>query len=422
MSCLIYLYRRADREPSAHSRICSCHFRDGEKCFGPEIYARNAEKVFPSTSSKGKAKRSKQCDEATVEEIAQKYRKHATEPGANEETLPINENILQAELDSTRADLEKERQENVYKKTHYTASKLNEAVIRMETGLPTKEIFEIVVKHVSRFVSSINYHAGWKVVSISFEDQIFITLMKLRQNYTYLHLAQLFSCCVATIANIISTFIPVLHKIFFKHIMVSIPSREKNELCLPSSFSFFTNCRIIIDCTDIEIAKPSLMSHQSATYSSYRGMNSFKVLVGVAPNGVITFVSNLYPGSISDKEIVRKSGLLSSMETGDLILADKGFLIHDMVPTGVAVNVPPFLHHGRFTESEAIATKNIARCRIHVERVNARLKDFKILTFVPSALRSSIDTVFQLCAALVNLQFPLIKERCEGTEFDSSLS
>ena len=125
MSCLIYLYRRADREPSAHSRICSCHFRDGEKCFGPEIYARNAEKVFPSTSSKGKAKRSKQCDEATVEEIAQKYRKNATEPGANEETIPINQTILQAELDSTRADLEKERQENVYKKTHYTASKLN---------------------------------------------------------------------------------------------------------------------------------------------------------------------------------------------------------------------------------------------------------------------------------------------------------
>ena len=77
----------------------------------------------------------------------------------------------------------------MYKKTHYTASKLNEAVIHMETGLPTKEIFEIVVKHVSRFVNSINYHARWKVVSILFEDQIFITLMKLCQNYTYLHLS-----------------------------------------------------------------------------------------------------------------------------------------------------------------------------------------------------------------------------------------
>ena len=79
MGNLIYLYRRADREPSTHSRICSCHFRNGEKSFGLEIYARNAEKVFPPTISKGKAKQPKQCEEATVEEIAQKYRKNATE-------------------------------------------------------------------------------------------------------------------------------------------------------------------------------------------------------------------------------------------------------------------------------------------------------------------------------------------------------
>ena len=61
---------------------------------------------------------------------------------------------------------------------------------------------------------------------------------------------------------------------------------------------------------------------------------------------------------------MNKSGLLSKMETGELILADKGFLIHDMVPSGVSVNIPPFLKHGKFTESEAAATKNIARCRI----------------------------------------------------------
>ena len=249
----------------------------------------------------------------------------------------------------------------------------------METGLPTKEVFQIVVRHATRFKETMVYYAGWKVVSISFEDQIFITLMKLRQNYTNLHLAQLFSCCVATISNITTTFIHILHKLLFRHIMLSIPSREKNEFCSPSSFSLFTNCRVIVDCTDIEVARPSLMSHQSATYSTYRGMNSLKVLVGVAPNGVITFVSSLYPGSIWDKEIVNKSGLLSKMETGDLILADKGFLIHDMVPSGVSVNIPPFLQHGKFTESEAAATKNIARCRIHVDRVNASLKDFKIL-------------------------------------------
>lgn len=288
----------------------------------------------------------------------------------------------------------------------------------METGLPTKEVFEIVVRYALRFKDSINYFAGWTVESISFEDQIFITLMKVKQNYTNLHLAQLFNCSVATIANIISTFIHVLHAILFKDIMTSIPSRDKNKLSAPSSFNQYSSCRIVIDCTDIEVAAPGLMSQQNATYSSYRGMNSFKVLVGVAPNAVITYVSKLYPGSISDKAIVQESGLLNHLTPGDMILADKGFLIQDIVPRGVSVNIPPFLNNGTFTESEAKATKAIARCRIHVERANARLKDFRILSFIPSYLRCYADVLFQLVAALVNLQFPLIKEGCEDMVFE----
>ena len=229
---------------------------------------------------------------------------------------------------------------------------------------------------------------------------------------------KLFSCSVGTISNIVITFVHVLHRLLFDDLMRVIPSRNKSKLCSPSSFSEFSSCRIIIDCTDIEVATPSLMSQQNVTYSSYRGMNSFKVLTGVAPNGVLTYISNLYPGSISDKEIVQQSGLLRHFVPGDLILADKGFLIQDIVPTGVSVNIPPFLEHGKLTESEAKLTKSIARCRIHVERANARLKDFKILSFVPPYLRSHIDKVFQLCAAIVNLQFPLIKEGCAGTDFD----
>ena len=70
-----------------------------------------------------------------------------------------------------------------------------------------------------------------------------------------------------------------------------------------------------------------------------------------------------------------------------MIMADKGFLIQDILPNGVSFNIPPFLNNGVFTESEAKATKSIARARIHVERANARLKDFKILSFVPYYLR-----------------------------------
>ncbi len=180
---------------------------------------------------------------------------------------------------------------------------------------------------------------------------------------------------------------------------------------MPASFvPSASNCRIIIDCTDIQVAAPKEMDKAKMTYSAYRGMYSFKVLIGVAPNGVITFCSSLFPGSVSDKAITLQSGLLDHLKAGDMVMADKGFLISDIVPEGVSVNIPPFLNNGKFTESEVRATREVARNRIHVERANACIKDFKILQVIPSHLRSSANVLVQLCCALVNLQQPLIRE------------
>ena len=54
--------------------------------------------------------------------------------------------------------------------------------------------------------------------------------------------------------------------------------------------------------------------------------------------GVITYISGVYPGLISDKTIVQQSGLLNLLTVEDLVLVDKGFLIQDLVPDGVSVN------------------------------------------------------------------------------------
>ena len=127
--------------------------------------------------------------------------------------------ILEAELQQAKSEIIDLKEKNGYLQKHYTVSTLSEDVFRMETGLPTKDVFHIVVNYTIRFKQSINYFAGWRVESISFEDQIFITLMKVRQNYTNLHLAQLFHCSVSTIANIVTTFIHVLHSILFTDLM-----------------------------------------------------------------------------------------------------------------------------------------------------------------------------------------------------------
>jgi len=94
--------------------------------------------------------------------------------------------------------------------------------------------------------------------------------------------------------------------------------------------------RMILDCTEIYTAIPSKMELQKLTSSNYKHRNTLKGLVGIAPNGVLTFCSLLYPGSTSDKEIVKHSGVIDVFNSGDLILADKGFLISDLLPEGVS--------------------------------------------------------------------------------------
>ena len=56
---------------------------------------------------------------------------------------------------------------------------------------------------------------------------------------------------------------------------------------------------------------PSSLLLNSELSSSYKNRDTLKDYVGIAPSGAITFVSQLYTGSISDCEIAERSGFLS---------------------------------------------------------------------------------------------------------------
>ena len=80
------------------------------------------------------------------------------------------------------------------------------------------------------------------------------------------------------------------------------------------------------------------------TFSNYKNCNTYKGLVGISPEEVVTFVSALFRGSMSDKELTRRSGLLDLLEPGDSIMTDHGFEIEeDLLLTVVRLNIPPFL-------------------------------------------------------------------------------
>ena len=93
---------------------------------------------------------------------------------------------------------------------------------------------------------------------------------------------------------------------------------------------------------------PPLDHQPNATHtvsiSQYKLSNTFKVLVSESPLCHFNFVSHAYSGSISDKEIVRKSRVLDHPEEGDIVMADKGFNIQDILAVhGVRLMAPPMM-------------------------------------------------------------------------------
>ena len=67
-------------------------------------------------------------------------------------------------------------------------------------------------------------------------------------------------------------------------------------------------------------------------------------LVRNAPNGAFVFVSQLYTGSISDRELVVQSGLMPLLEdvpAGKSDMTDEGLKFQDLpVKSGLLLNVP----------------------------------------------------------------------------------
>ncbi|XP_077512679.1 uncharacterized protein LOC144123808 [Amblyomma americanum] len=154
-------------------------------------------------------------------------------------------------------------------------------------------------------------------------------------------------------------------------------SKEHVQKEMPISFQGkYSANRVILDATEIKCQAASSLALQSATFSSYKSGNTFKGLIGIWPDGTVTFVSNLFPGSISDKECVSKSSFLAlPFNDGDVVMADKSFKIEEMLEIiNVALNNPPFLRKGQFSEEEIKETEKIASLRIHVERRIQRIK------------------------------------------------
>ena len=136
----------------------------------------------------------------------------------------------------------------------------------------------------------------------------------------------------------------------------------------------------IIDCYEIRIEKPSNLTAKGATWSQYKQANTVKILLGISPQGVTTFVSDSWGGRVSDKHLTRESGILRKLLPGDILLADRGFdIAEDVALMQASLEIPVFtkgMPHYQLFPIDVEKTRKLANVHIHIERVIGATKSY----------------------------------------------
>ncbi|XP_050703867.1 uncharacterized protein LOC126989267 [Eriocheir sinensis] len=243
----------------------------------------------------------------------------------------------------------------------------------------------------------------------SFQMMI-LTLMKLRHNFPMQDLAYRFCVSITTCSNV---FLKVLDILYVRiGWMVRWPSREELQKTMPLTFRehYGEKITVILSCIEISVNCPKYL--QAKTGSSYK---TVKFLIGVSPQGSISFISKAWNGNRSEKYITENCGFLDNILPGDYIMADE-FDIADSVAARDATLVAPADMRGKNqyqSKKDVMSIRNTANVQIHAKRVmGVVLQKFNILREPLPMLYVSkkdcqnlttIDKIAVVCCALTNM-------------------
>ena len=283
--------------------------------------------------------------------------------------------------------------------------------VQFYTRLPSFDILNIVFHRIVPFVNR-------KSQLLTPFEEFIMTIMKLKLNMP-LKILLTDSMFVSTVSRTFQAWMIVMDcrlQPFIKW-----PEREALWHTMPQCFQqpFGKKVTVIIDCFEIFIDRPSNLLARAQTFSSYKHHNTVKVLIGITPQGTISFVSKAWGGRTSDKFLTENCGIIDKLLHGDLVLADRGFTIQELLMFKHAQLAIPAFTRGKdqLDPVEVEETRNIANVRIHVERIIGLLRrKYTILSgilpinlLISSSTGSQegaipmIDRILNVCSALVNL-------------------
>ncbi|XP_055999711.1 uncharacterized protein LOC125664666, partial [Ostrea edulis] len=291
----------------------------------------------------------------------------------------------------------------------------NDDKTRFYTGLPSFAVFMWLFNFLRPKAEKMKYWSGpstdkssdrkrASAGSLDLIDQLFAVLIRLRIRLLTSDIAERFQISEGTFSKYFSTWICLPWQEL--KCLNPFPSRDIIQRTMPSLFKTkYPSARVIIACTEILIQKPSSPDNQSLTFSNYKHHTTAKFLIGISPSGVITFVSDGWPGKTSERELAISSGLIELLEENDSVMADKGFTIRDVLnKKKCKLNIPPYRGSAQqFSTDEVFETQEIASLRIHVERSIGRvLKNHIFDGVMPLTLKPLLTKMFQVACWLTN--------------------
>ncbi len=287
----------------------------------------------------------------------------------------------------------------------------SDSYVKFYTGLPSFKILKALFDFVAPPVQFLNKNP----TKLTNFQEFMIVIAKLRLDSPLQDFAYRFDVSLATVSRILLKWLTILDTKLMS--LIKWPEREVLWKSTPACYraSFGKKVVVIIDCFEVFIDRPSNLLGRACTWSSYKHHNTVKILLGIAPHGVVSFVSEAWGGRVSDKHLTNHCGILTHLLPGDVVLADRGFDISESVGLMQArLHIPSFTKgKNQLSALEVEETRAIANVRIHAERVIGAvrqrytiLKGTLPIDFIIKRDHESIplvDRIIRVCCALNNL-------------------
>ncbi|XP_061774254.1 uncharacterized protein LOC133564138 [Nerophis ophidion] len=415
--------------PNDGSRLCSTHFISGKQVKNPRspdyvpsiftaemkepgppeaaadkqearVEAANALLFLQRQGGSGPNEPSPKESEANAEGSASSSMSADDEDEDDESTSDGKDEAFArtSDLDDLLKALRRENRalrESVEKMSLSESSLRNDAEkVKFYTGLPNFFVLETVMLLLAPHMDAI------RNMKLSKFQQLLLTLMRLRLDLRNQDLAYRFGVKVGTVVRTVHHMVNIMSSTLVPT-AVFWPSRAELRKNLPLALrASCPDCAVIVDCFTVPCEGP-VASGNKPQQGAAVACNVLNYLIGVAPQGVVTFVSRGILGNVSPRDLAESCGFLSKLLPGDVVLAGRDLDISDAVAARGA----------RFGTAQGSLAADV---QAHVERVVSMVRRrYAMLTgpvespFASAAERTSnmstFDKIVQVACALNNL-------------------